>query len=76
MSNASQHKDRQITRQGRIAALVVAIAMSIWIAAQWVGPQLGLQMRYAFLIDFAAMAAFVWAFVVALQVWRARQNDG
>jgi hypothetical protein len=68
-------KDKAIARQGRIAALVVAGAMLIWLIAQWAGPQLGLAGRYALLIDFAAMAAFVWAFVVALQIWRARRDE-
>lgn len=68
-------KDKAIARQGRIAALVVAGAMLFWLVAQWAGPQLGLAGRYALLIDFAAMAAFVWAFVVALQIWRARRDE-
>ena len=68
-------KDKAIARQGRIAALVVAGAMLIWLIAHWAGPQLGLAGRYALLIDFAAMAAFVWAFVVALQIWRARRDE-
>jgi hypothetical protein len=68
-------KDKAIARQGRIAAIVVAGAMLFWLVAQWAGPQLGLAGRYALLIDFAAMAAFVWAFVVALQIWRARRDE-
>jgi hypothetical protein len=68
-------KEKAIARQGRIAALVVAGAMLFWLVAQWAGPQLGLAGRYALLIDFAAMAAFVWAFVVALQIWRARRDE-
>lgn len=70
-----EETDLALMRKGRVAALVVAGAMSIWILAQWVGPQLGLAGRYALLVDFAAMAAFVWAFVVAMQIWRARRKD-
>ena len=76
MAARSPDKDQALARQGRIAALVVAGAMLIWLAAQWMGPQLGLAMRFAFLIDFAALAAFVWAFIVALQIRRARRQDG
>ncbi len=72
----ADEKDQALARQGRTAALVIAVAMSIWIAAQWLGPQLGLAGRFAFLIDFAALGAFVWAFFVALQIWRARREDG
>ena len=66
----TRDKDEQQARQGRLVALVIAGAMLFWIAAQWVGPQLGLAGRYALLIDFAVMAAMVWAFVVAWQIWR------
>jgi hypothetical protein len=48
--------------------------MVLWLAAQWLGPQLGLPGRYALLIDFAAIGALVWALVVTLQLWRKRQD--
>ena len=72
----SSERDRAQARQGRIAAAVIAVTMIVWLGAQWAGPALGLAGRYAFLVDFAALAAFIWAFVVALQIWRARRNDG
>jgi len=68
--------EQALARKGRVAALVIAGAMLIWLAAQWIGPQLGLAGRYALLVDFAALAAFVWAFIVALQIRRARRQDG
>ena len=71
-----REKDLAYARKGRMVALVIACAMVLWLVAQWIGPQVGLSGRYAFLVDFAAMAAFVWAFVVALQIWRARREDG
>ena len=71
-----REKDLAYAKKGRMVALVIAGAMVLWLLAQWFGPQLGLAGRFAFLIDFAAMAAFVWAFVVALQIWRARREDG
>jgi hypothetical protein len=66
--------DRITARKGRTAGLVIAITVTIWVAAQWVGPQLGLPLRFAFLVDFAALAALFWALVVTYQIWRARQN--
>jgi hypothetical protein len=53
-----------------MAALVIAVAMVAWMAAQWLGGALGWQARYVFLFDFAAMAAFAWAMVVTWRVWR------
>jgi hypothetical protein len=49
--------------------------MCIWIAAQWIGPELGLSGRYVILIDLLALAAFFWALVVTFQIWRKRQSD-
>ena len=59
-----------------MAALVIAIAMTLWILAQWLGPKIGIEGRYAFLVDFAALAAFAWAFIVTIGVWRARRDEG
>lgn len=71
----SQETDRQIARQGRVVALVIAGAMCFWIVMQWLGPQLGLPGRYTFLVDFAVLAALFWALVVGLQLWRKRRNN-
>ena len=67
--------DHSTTKQGRTVGLVIAGAMCIWIAAQWIGPELGLSGRYAILIDLLALAAFFWALVVTFQIWRKRQSD-
>lgn len=67
-------EEKQLARRGRTVALVIAGAMLIWLLAQWLGPQIGLAGRYALLIDLAALAAFVWAMVVALQIWRRRRD--
>lgn len=72
MGNPQQNSTE---RKGRVVALVIAGTMLLWLLAQWAGPKMGLPGRYALLIDFAAIAAFIWAFVVALQIWRARQDN-
>ena len=61
-------------RQARLAAIVIAVTMVLWLAAQFVGGRLGLPARFVFLFDFAALAAFFWALVVAFQIWRARRS--
>jgi hypothetical protein len=66
--------DDAIARKGRMAALVIAGSVTIWVLAQWVGPAIGLPVRFAFLVDFAALAALFWALVVTYQIWRARQH--
>lgn len=70
----SSEQDQKQRRAGRVVSLVIAGAMILWLAAQWLGPQLGLPGRYALLIDFAAIGALVWALVVTLQLWRKRQD--
>ncbi|MDA7428728.1 DUF5337 domain-containing protein [Primorskyibacter aestuariivivens] len=67
--------EQQIARQGRMTALVIAGTMLIWLAAQFIGPRLGLPGRYAILIDLLALAAFIWAFVNIYQIWRKRQDN-
>ncbi|NGM47537.1 DUF5337 domain-containing protein [Rhodobacter sp. SGA-6-6] len=61
-------------RQARTVALVLAVTMILWMAAQVVGGEMGWNPRYAFLFDLAALAAFFWALVVTYQIWRARRG--
>jgi Zn-dependent protease with chaperone function len=68
--------DRQIARQSRSVAIVLAVTMIGWMGAQWLGGEMGWDVRYAFLFDLAAMAAFFWALVVTYQIWRKRRNSG
>ena len=67
-------KEAQNARKGRIAAIVIAGAMMLWLAAQALGDKLGLPTRYVFLFDFAALAALFWALVVTYQIWRDRRE--
>ena len=60
-------------RQGRVVGLVIAVTMLIWILAQSLGSNLGLPGRYALLIDFLAMVAFLWAIISGLLMWRSRR---
>lgn len=66
--------DEALARKGRMVGLVIAGTMLLWIAANALGPAMGLPGRYALLFDFAALAALVWAMVVIYQMWRARQG--
>ena len=42
------------------------------VAGSWIGGAMGAPVRFAFLLDLACLAAFVWAMVVLLKVRRAR----
>ncbi len=64
-----------MARKGRHVALVIAGAMLLWLAVQFLAPMIGLPGRYALLFDFAALAAFLYAGVNIFQIWRARQDN-
>lgn len=66
--------DVHLSRQARIASIVIALTMILWMAAQWIGGQIGLETRFVFLFDLAALAALAWALIVTWQVWRKRRN--
>ncbi|MDG4649090.1 DUF5337 domain-containing protein [Roseibacterium sp. SDUM158017] len=67
-------RERRLARQIRIAAIVMAATMVLWIAGQYVGGQLGLPVRFAFLMDLAAIAALVWSMAVTYWVWKERRR--
>jgi len=61
-------------RKARVASIVIFVAMVGWMGASWIGGKIGLPIRFAFLFDFAALAALFWAMVVLFQVWKSGQN--
>ena len=61
--------------QVKQAAAVIILTMLAWMGVSLLGGRLGLPVRYAFLADFAALAAFIWATIVLLKVWRASQRN-
>ena len=67
-------RERRLVRQVRLAAVVMAATMVIWVAGQFIGGRMGWPVRYAFLLDLAAIAALVWALIVTYWVWKARRE--
>lgn len=68
--------EQRIAQKGRTVALVIAGTMLLWLAAQFVGPAIGLSARVAVLFDLIALAGFIWAFVGIYDIWRMRRNQG
>ena len=62
-------------KQVRIASIVIFVTFPLWMGVTWLGGKIGLETRYVFLADLAALAAFFWALVVLFQVWRKLQRD-
>ena len=54
----------------RVAATTMVVTMLIWFGGSFFGGKLGLPIRYAFLLDFAAIAALIWSIYV---VWPSRR---
>ena len=63
-------------KQTRLASIVMLVSVVVLMGGSWLGGQLGLPVRYAFLIDFIALAGFAFAMIVLFRVWRQRQQDG
>ncbi len=62
-------------RKARTASIVICCTAVLWLVLQLFAQQLNLAGRYAFLFDFAALAALFWAMVVLYQVRRARTEQ-
>ena len=62
------------TGQMRLAGGVIAVAMLLWLAANWAGRRYGWPSEYAFLADLAAIGALVWSLMVTWRIWRRRNH--
>ena len=70
-----REKDTKSARQGRMVAIVIIATALLWVASLALGPRLGISGRIAGLIDLAALAAFLWAFIVTFTIWRRRKDE-
>ena len=66
-------KTDNTAQSARLAAIVIVVAMVLWMGVSFVGGKLGLPQRFAFLADLIAIAAFAFALIVLVRVWRARR---
>ncbi len=71
----SPDQEQALARKSRMVAVVIAVVMVLWMGAQWVGGQIGLDPKFAFLFDLAALAAFFWTMIVTYQIWRTRRDS-
>ena len=60
------------TVQARRIAAVIVVAALAWILVEALGGHYGWPPKYIFLADLSAAAAFVWAMVAAVRIWRRR----
>ena len=70
----TNRNDNTRVRQGRQAFFVIIGTVILWVAINLAGGPLGIPARFVFLADFAALAAFLWALIVLVRLWRARDD--
>ncbi|PHQ99131.1 MAG: hypothetical protein COB39_05430 [Marinosulfonomonas sp.] len=71
----SPDQEEALARKARMVAVVIAVTMVLWMGAQWLGGQVGMQTKYVFLFDLATLAAFIWAMINTYQIWRMRRDS-
>lgn len=71
----SSKQDHIQSKKGRLAGLVIAGSMLIWLGLQWLATELNLPVRLMLLIDFIVIAAMAWSLLITFQIWRARHHS-
>ncbi len=71
----SPDQEQALARKSRMVAVVIAVVVVLWMGAQWFGGRIGLDPKFAFLFDLAALAAFFWTMIVTYQIWRTRRDS-
>ena len=74
-TEGNAERDKAAARTGRMVSIVIAGTMILWMAAQWIGREIGLPDQYVFLFDLFALAGFLWALIVTWQIWRKRREN-
>lgn len=66
--------DDNTARQGRIAAVVIALAGVLAMLAPWIVAQTEIAPKYEILMYLVSMAAFIWSLAVTLKIWQKTRN--
>ncbi len=70
-----EDRERRLARQGRIAAIAIALSGLVALLAPWISARLGLTVRHEMLFYLASLGGFVWALAVTVTIWRARRRQ-
>jgi hypothetical protein len=66
-------RDQSQSKKGKMAGLVIAGSMLLWLGLQWVAVELEISGRIMLLIDLFVMAAMLWSLIITFQIWRTRR---
>ena len=67
--------ERRLARQGRLAALVIACAILLWLGGQALGGWLNWDVRVALVMDVLAMGGLIWGLWITFGIYRARRSS-
>ncbi len=70
-----QIEHEAIARQGRIIAVIIAVAGLIAIGAPWLTDIAGLPIRFEMLLYLISLAGFILALAMTYQIWRKRRGN-
>ncbi len=63
------------SKAGQRLALVIAGTGLAWVLANMLGAHFGWSNRVRALFDLLALGGFAWAIIVAIGIWRKRQDN-
>ena len=69
----AQHDDK-LSRDGRRLALVSVVAAIAFMAIEFAGATYGWSNQTMGLLELGIAAVFLWVFIQAFRMWRARQS--
>lgn len=67
-------RDDGTARQARLAAIVMAATMILWMGVQSVGGEMGWPVKLTYFFDLMALAGFIWSLAVTYRIWRRRRG--
>jgi hypothetical protein len=67
--------DKIQPKKGKLAGLLIAVPMLLWLGLQWVAVELEITARIMLLIDLVVMATMAWSLFITFQIWRARRHS-
>ena len=59
--------------EARLIAVVITLAVLLWLGVEYLGGQMNWPPKYVFLADLSAGAAFLWAMIASYRLWRKGQ---
>lgn len=70
---SAEAQERALAAKGRMVSIVIVGTMVLWVLSLWIAPKFGMTTRQSLLVDFLALAALLWSFIVSMQIKRARK---